>query len=135
MQLIKFADTNLIRVQLIMTGIQHPVNQCGQLLVIGRLRVNFCCVQRRTQHFQGMSDFRHHGRRALLRLHAVRDIQTVVTQGQRQTCRAVKLLLRRALVKRTRDTVKFVSTLPLPAEVRQATVKLIADQLAGHQME
>lgn len=135
MQLIKFADTNLIRVQLIMTGIQHPVNQCGQLLVIGRLRVNFCCVQRRTQHFQGMSDFRHHGRRPLLRLHAVRNIQTVVTQGQRQAGRAVELLLRCALIICPGDTVKFVCMLPLPAELRQAPVKLITDQLAGDQVE
>lgn len=82
-----------------------------------------------------MSDFRHHGRCPLLRFHAVRDIQTVVTQGQRQAGRAVKLLLRRTLIKRPRDTVKFVSTLPLPAEVRQATVKLIADQLAGDKVE
>ena len=80
-----------------------------------------------------MSDFRHHSSRPLLRLHAVGDIQAVVTQGQRQTGRAVELLLRRALIICPGDTVKFVSMLSLPAELRQAPVKLITDQLAGHQ--
>ena len=45
MQFIKFADTYVVRIQLIMTGIQHPVNQRGQFLSICRLCENFCCIQ------------------------------------------------------------------------------------------
>lgn len=45
MQFIKFADTYVVRIQLIMAGIQHPVNQRGQFLSICRLCENFCCIQ------------------------------------------------------------------------------------------